>query len=316
MSAQYTSDPMTMPKALALILIVLFLTAGLASAQSEPLPPLDLNRQVISMPKIKVPDAALQTGLGGVVRVLVTVDAKGKVVATSQATGPGSVCSQVSRADVSALRNAAMDAARNVKFAPIGENGPPLARTWVNIEFPGRDALPEFASSDHGPAGSAETSDEKKPRDPNKFTVKGDVNYSAANVPPPDYTGPVAVSKVSPEPGPDKTPTLSADKPQNTSLGKATETKTLSGGVLNGKARTLVRPTYPPAAYAVRAAGAVSVHVLIAESGDIFAARAVSGHPLLRRSAVTAACGSGFAPTFLSGNPVKVSGIIIYNFVP
>src|SRR5687768_12941715 len=27
------------------------------------------------------------------------------------------------------------------------------------------------------------------PRDPNKYTVKGDINFSAANAPPPDYTG-------------------------------------------------------------------------------------------------------------------------------
>lgn len=31
-------------------------------------------------------------------------------------------------------------------------------------------------------------------RDPNKYTVKGDINYSAANAPPPDYKGPVNVS--------------------------------------------------------------------------------------------------------------------------
>jgi len=41
----------------------------------------------------------------------------------------------------------------------------------------------------------------------------------------------------------------------------------------------------------------------------------VSGHPLLRAAAVAAARGARFSPTKLSGQPVKVSGVITYNFV-
>ncbi len=92
--------------------------------------------------------------------------------------------------------------------------------------------------------------------------------------------------------------------------------KTISGGVLNGKATNLVKPEYPPAARAVRASGAVNVQVLIDESGNVISASAVSGHPLLRSSAVNAARSSKFSPTMLSGQPVKVSGVIVYNFVP
>lgn len=87
-------------------------------------------------------------------------------------------------------------------------------------------------------------------------------------------------------------------------------------GILNGKAISLPKPVYPPAARAVRASGAVQMQVLIDEEGNIFSAEAVSGHPLLRSSARQAACGAKFAPTLLSGSPVKVSGIITYNFVP
>jgi protein TonB len=90
----------------------------------------------------------------------------------------------------------------------------------------------------------------------------------------------------------------------------------ISGGVLNGKATSLPKPPYPPAARAVRAAGAVSVQVLIDESGNVVSATAVSGHPLLRAAAVQAARGARFSPTQLSGQPVKVSGVITYNFVP
>ena len=92
--------------------------------------------------------------------------------------------------------------------------------------------------------------------------------------------------------------------------------KVISGGVVNGKARNLVKPPYPAAARAVRASGAVNVQVTIDEDGNVISASAVSGHPLLRAAAVAAARQSKFSPTTLSGQAVKVSGIIIYNFVP
>jgi len=43
---------------------------------------------------------------------------------------------------------------------------------------------------------------------------------------------------------------------------------------------------------------------------------AVSGHPLLRQAAERAAIESRFAPTMLEGQPVKITGIMVYNFVP
>lgn len=92
--------------------------------------------------------------------------------------------------------------------------------------------------------------------------------------------------------------------------------KTVSGGVLNGKATSLPKPLYPEAAMAVRAAGAVSVQVLVGEEGDVISAHAVSGHPLLREAAESAARSARFSPTRLSGQPVKVVGVIVYNFVP
>lgn len=90
----------------------------------------------------------------------------------------------------------------------------------------------------------------------------------------------------------------------------------INGGVLNGKAKTLVKPAYPPAARAVKARGAVSVQVVIDELGNISSANAISGHPLLRAAAEEAARSSVFEPTLLEGQPVRVSGIIVYNFVP
>jgi TonB family protein len=92
--------------------------------------------------------------------------------------------------------------------------------------------------------------------------------------------------------------------------------KLISGGILNGKAISLPHPEYPQAAAAVRASGAVSVQVTIDENGNVVSAAAASGHPLLRAAAESAAREAKFSPTLLSGNPVKVSGILTYNFAP
>ncbi|HXF42369.1 MAG TPA: energy transducer TonB [Pyrinomonadaceae bacterium] len=156
-----------------------------------------------------------------------------------------------------------------------------------------------------------------KERDPNKFTMKGDRDYSAANAPPPDYTGPVNTKGSGSD-----SPTTSgggddeggAPAPPPPPVKKPT--KPISGGVLNGKARSLPTPVYPAAARAVRASGAVTVQVTIDEDGNVISAVAVSGNPLLRQAAVDAARRAKFSPTLLSGQPVKVTGVITYNFIP
>lgn len=103
-------------------------------------------------------------------------------------------------------------------------------------------------------------------------------------------------------------------QPSQPEITKRSNSKTVSGGVLNGKAISLVRPEYPPAAKAVRATGAVNVQVTIDENGNVISASAVSGHPLLRSAAVTAARASKFSPTVLDGQRVMVTGVIVYNF--
>lgn len=92
--------------------------------------------------------------------------------------------------------------------------------------------------------------------------------------------------------------------------------KQIVGGVVNGKALSLPKPSYPYEARGARASGAVSVQVLISEEGKVISAQAVDGHPLLQFAARSAACGARFATIKLEGRPVKVSGIITYNFIP
>ncbi len=94
------------------------------------------------------------------------------------------------------------------------------------------------------------------------------------------------------------------------------EKKTMvkTGGVVNGSAIDLPKPAYSAAAQAIRAAGAVNVQVTIDENGKVISAKAVSGHIMLRQAAEDAAWKARFKPTTLSGVPVKVSGVIVYNF--
>jgi TonB family protein len=89
----------------------------------------------------------------------------------------------------------------------------------------------------------------------------------------------------------------------------------ISGGVLNDKATSLPQPVFPAIARAAHASGDVTVEVIIDETGRIVAAHAVSGHPLLQAAAVAAARQARFTPTRLNGEPVKVAGTLVYNFV-
>lgn len=89
----------------------------------------------------------------------------------------------------------------------------------------------------------------------------------------------------------------------------------VSGGVLNAKVVSKPEPEYPEAARAAGAAGAVTVQILVDEEGNVISAAAISGHPLLQQAAVAAARQAKLSPTLLSGQPVRLSGVITYNFV-
>ena len=100
-----------------------------------------------------------------------------------------------------------------------------------------------------------------------------------------------------------------------TSSGKGSTEGAIRAGVLNGKALELPKPAYPEIARKAHASGTVAVQVLIDEDGYVIAAHAVSGHPLLQAASVAAAREARFTPMRLEGQPVKVTGVIQYNFV-
>lgn len=84
----------------------------------------------------------------------------------------------------------------------------------------------------------------------------------------------------------------------------------IAGGMLNSKAMYLPQPEVP----AGEAAGVVLVQVLIDEQGTVIDARPVSGPQHLQAAAVNAARLARFAPSLVSGEPVKVSGTLSYSF--
>ena len=97
---------------------------------------------------------------------------------------------------------------------------------------------------------------------------------------------------------------------------KAEPKKTIlkTEGVINGKATYLPNPPYPLPAKMVGAFGVVNVQVVIDENGKVISSKAVSGHPLLRPTAESAAWKAKFSTTYLSRVPVKVTGVIVFNF--
>lgn len=90
--------------------------------------------------------------------------------------------------------------------------------------------------------------------------------------------------------------------------------KTISKGVISGFATSLPKPIYPEIAKRMRVAGKVSVQVLVDETGRVVSATVVNGSPFLRAAAQSAAMQARFSPARVGDQPVKVSGVIIYNF--
>jgi TonB family protein len=108
-------------------------------------------------------------------------------------------------------------------------------------------------------------------------------------------------------------PLINIDEPPPTP-GPRPILKPVSGGVLNGTAVSLPPPVYPESAKRMRTQGVVVVDVILDETGKVVSAVASSGPAILRDPAVAAALKARFSPTKLSGQPVKVSGVINYKF--
>ena len=85
--------------------------------------------------------------------------------------------------------------------------------------------------------------------------------------------------------------------------------------VLQGTAVRRVEAIYPKLAKETGTRGPVVVEVVVDQAGSVLSARALSGHPLLRKAAEDAARGWKWNPTRLNGVAVQVVGTITFNFV-
>lgn len=127
----------------------------------------------------------------------------------------------------------------------------------------------------------------------------------------PGNAGPVVADPVeTPPPTPRPTPAAPAPTPK-----QETGPVRLSSSVITSKVIDKPAPPYPPIAKAAGVEGAVAVQILVDEQGRVISAKATSGNPLLQQAAVQAAYRARFTPTLLGNQPVKVSGIITYNFL-
>jgi periplasmic protein TonB len=105
-------------------------------------------------------------------------------------------------------------------------------------------------------------------------------------------------------------------KPEPEPQPKAQENKVvrLASSILTGKALAKRTPDYPVIARQVRVEGSIVVEIIISPEGRVESARALNGHPLLTKAAVDAAYAWRFEPTILNGMPVRVTGVITFNF--
>ncbi|MEO6335044.1 MAG: TonB family protein [Pyrinomonadaceae bacterium] len=147
------------------------------------------------------------------------------------------------------------------------------------------------------------------------------VNTNVKTPTPTPRPSPSASATPSPTPKEDVTPTPTRSPiptPQPTIIRPgaspsprpvSTPNRNVNGGILNGMAVNLPRPIYPPMAKQIGASGEVRVQVVVDGNGNVVSARAVTGHPLLRSAAESAARQSKMRP-----NGADIIGQIVYNF--
>ena len=88
---------------------------------------------------------------------------------------------------------------------------------------------------------------------------------------------------------------------------------TILAGVLNDIALELPQPD-PEAAKTANESGTVTVEVIVNENGEVSTLSVVSGPTSLWKAAGAAARKARFAPPLLGGKPVKIAGVLTYEF--
>lgn len=88
----------------------------------------------------------------------------------------------------------------------------------------------------------------------------------------------------------------------------------VSSGVMAGNVLNKVQPQYPAIARSARISGAVILQATISKNGTIENLRVVSGHPMLRQSAIDAVRQWRYKPYYLNQEPVEVETQVTVNF--
>ena len=199
-----------------------------------------------------------------------------------------------------------------------------LDENMMKAVQPGAPATTPAAAANNAPAPqpvapAASNNAPKTTPEPKANANKGRSNAKAPDLP----SASADASKLSATPLDVKTPAISTNQtvpmvnldsePPPTPAPRPI-LKPVSGGVLNGTALSLPPPAYPEAAKRSRTSGVVTVDVILDETGKVVSATASAGPTMLRDAAVQAALKARFSPTKLSGQPVKVSGVINYKF--
>ena len=89
----------------------------------------------------------------------------------------------------------------------------------------------------------------------------------------------------------------------------------IESGVINDRAIHKPTPFYPEEAKQMRQTGTVTVRIVVNERGIVVWACAISGPAVFWRATEQAAYRALFSPTEINGQPVKVTGLITYNFI-
>lgn len=86
---------------------------------------------------------------------------------------------------------------------------------------------------------------------------------------------------------------------------------TILGGVLNDLAIDLPKPEFPAD---TKGSGTVTVEIVVSEKGEVVASSVVSGPQPLWSAAGAAARKARFHPPLKDGKPVKVAGVLTFDF--
>ncbi len=120
--------------------------------------------------------------------------------------------------------------------------------------------------------------------------------------------------KASTEPLPPPPATKVRPEPEPQPRAQENKVVRVPSHVLTGKAIVKKTPDYPAIARQIRVEGSIVVEIVISPEGRVESARALNGHALLMKPAVDAAYAWRFEPTILNGLPVRVTGVITFNF--